>query len=461
MLKKIQLPHPVVMLFCIMVLASLLSYIIPAGSFDRVEIDGKMTVIAGSYKSVKASPVTIGDFFMAFPQGFKIAIDIIFIIFASGIMFGMLKAAGTLETAIGILVRKMGNDYPVSIIVFATFVFGAMGVFIGYENNIALVPIAAMLSLAIGGDLILAAGIAVGGITVGFGLSPFNPYTIGTAHRIANLPLFSGAELRGLLSIGGLILMSYHNVKYFKKIIKNPEASLSHGLDISGFRMNKKLEDYAFKFRDYILLLLFVGMIGLMLFGVFKYHWFLNELSAVFCGFAVIVAFYLSNEKVEVGKKVLEAVGEVAPGAFMVGLAASVKVILEKGAINDTIAYELSGLLEGLPTQASAVGMVFIQTIINFVIPSGSGQALATLPILYPVGDILGLTKQTVTLAFQCGDGISNLVNPTLGGIVAMTAICGVPFDRWLKFIFPLFLLVLGLGCIFVFISVIINYGPA
>jgi uncharacterized ion transporter superfamily protein YfcC len=449
------------MLFCIMLLASLLTYFIPAGSFERVDIDGRMTVVAGSYKPVEPAPVKIGDFFMAFPLGFKTAIDIIFIILASGIMFGMLKAAGTLETAIGILVRKMGKTYPVTIIVLSTFLFGAMGVFIGYENNIALVPIAAMLSLAIGGDLILAAGIAVGGITVGFGLSPFNPYTIGTAHRIANLPLFSGAELRSVLTFIGLLLMSYHNVKYYKKIITDPESTLSAGLDTSGFRMNKSLEEYNFKHRDYILLFLFTGMIGLMLYGVFKFHWFLNELSAVFCGFAFVVALLLWNEKADIGKKVLDSVSEVAPGAFMVGLAASVKVILEKGAINDTIAWKLSGLLEGLPSQASAVGMLFIQTIINFVIPSGSGQALATLPILYPVGDLLGLTKQTVTLAFQCGDGISNLINPTLGGIVAMTAICGVPFDRWLKFIFPLFLMVLGLGCIFVFISVIINYGPA
>ncbi len=461
MIKNIRLPHPVIMLFSIMILAVLLSYVIPSGSYDRIEVDGKMTVVANSYKLTDQKPLGIGDFFMAFPMGFKTAIDIIFIIIASGIMFGLLKAAGTLETAIAIFVRKLGKDNPKSVVFIATFLFGMMGVFIGYENNIALVPIAAMLSLAIGGDLILATGIAVGGITVGFGFSPFNPYTIGTAHRIANLPLFSGAELRSVLCFFGLLILALYNVRYYKKIINEPSIGLGQGLDHSSFKAKRPLEEYTFKNRDCLLLLLFVAMIGLMLYGVFNYHWFLNELSAVFCGFAVIIAFLIYDKKVEIGKIVLESVAEVAPGAFMVGLAAAIKVILEKGAINDTIAYQLSELLVKLPTHFSAVGMLFVQSIINFIIPSGSGQALATLPILFPVGDVLGLTKQTVTLAFQCGDGISNLINPAFGGIIAMTALCGVPFDRWLKFIFPLFVMILALGVLFVFISVIINYGPA
>jgi uncharacterized ion transporter superfamily protein YfcC len=446
MIKNIRLPHPVIMLFSIMILAVLLSYVIPSGSYDRIEVDGKMTVVANSYKLTDQKPLGIGDFFMAFPMGFKTAIDIIFIIIASGIMFGLLKAAGTLETAIAIFVRRLGQDNPKSVVFIATFLFGMMGVFIGYENNIALVPIAAMLSLA---------------ITVGFGFSPFNPYTIGTAHRIANLPLFSGAELRSVLCFFGLLILALYNIRYYKKIINDPSSGLGQGLDHSSFKAKKPLEEYAFKNRDYLLLMLFVAMIGLMLYGVFNYHWFLNELSAVFCCFAAIIALLIYNNKVEIGKIVLESVAEVAPGAFMVGLAAAIKVILEKGAINDTIAYQLSELLVKLPTHFSAVGMLFVQSIINFIIPSGSGQALATLPILFPVGDVLGLTKQTVTLAFQCGDGISNLINPAFGGIIAMTALCGVPFDRWLKFIFPLFVMILALGVLFVFISVIINYGPA
>jgi uncharacterized ion transporter superfamily protein YfcC len=461
MIKKIKLPHPVIMLFGIMIMATILSYTIPTGSFDRVEIDGRMTVVADSYKKIDQPPLGIGDFFMALPIGFKTAIDIIFIIFASGIMFGMLKAVGTLETAIAVFVRNMGTRNPKFIVFSSTFLFGLMGIFIGYENNIALVPIAAMLSLAIGGDLILAAGIAVGGITVGFGLSPVNPYTIGTAHKIANLPLFSGYELRTVMCAIGLTILAIYNTRYYTKLKSGPEYGLGENLNQDSFKISKPLIDYSFSVRDIILLFSFIAMIGVMLFGVFKYHWFLNELSAVFCSFAFITALFLWKDKINIGQKVLDSVGEVAPGAFMVGLAASIKVILEKGAINDTIAYYLSDLLKGLPSHLSGVGMVLMQTIINFIIPSGSGQALATMPILLPVGDVLGLTKQTVTLAFQFGDGISNLINPTLGGIVAMTAICGVPFDRWLKYIFPVFLILLLVGLIFVFISVIINYGPA
>ena len=156
----------------------------------------------------------------------------------------------------------------------------------------------------------------------------------------------------------------------------------------------------------------------------------------------------------------LKSIAIVAPGAFMVGYATSIKVVMEMGNISDTIAHSLATMLTSLPTYASAVFMSVAQSAINLMIPSGSGQALATLPIMIPLGEVLGLTRQTTILAFQIGDGVTNLFNPALGGLIAMLSLCRVPFDRWLRFIFPVVGMVLILAWIFLLISVYINYGP-
>jgi uncharacterized ion transporter superfamily protein YfcC len=456
-LNQLKLPHPLYMLVGIMIIAMIATYLIPAGVYDRSEINGKMAVVHGTFHYIEQTPLSIGQFFMAFQNGYKGAIDIIFIIIASGLMFGMISATGTLENVIASVVKKTGTKNPALVIVIATLFYGVLGIFIGYENNIATVPIACILSLALGGDLILAAGIAVGGMTVGFGMSPVNAYTVGTAHNIGGLPLFSGAGLRSVACIIGLAVMCWYNVRYYRRIIRNPSSSLGIDLNKEGFELDIH-KQHPISNYDRLIIGLFIALLLVSLFGVFKYHWFLPELSALYVAFALMMSFIVKKSTDELGEIFLKSVAGVAPGAFIVGLAASIRVILEQGNVNDTIAHFLAENLTGLPLQLSAIGVMFTESLINFFIPSGSGQALATLPILFPVGDLIGLTRQTVTLAFQLGDGLSNLINPVQGGIIAMTAACHVPIDRWIKFIFGVFWRLYLIGIIFVLISVIINY---
>ncbi len=454
------IPHPAAILFSMLVLAGVLSHIVPAGKFERIVVEGRERVVPGSYYVIESTPLGLLDLFLALPQGFKTAVDIIFIVLASGIMFGFMDRSGAVENAVGTLVRKLGMERRYFIVVVMTYVFGALGVFVGYENNIAMVPIAALLSLAIGGDLILAAGISVAAITIGFGLSPVNPYTIGTGQRLAELPLFSGALLRSVLCFSALSALASYNVHYFRRILRNREAGLGQGLDTSGFQLSKSIEAYKISRQDALVLLVFAGGLAVMLYGVFAYKWYINHISAIFCMLAIGIGIVNRNTINEFGEITLHSVSVVAPGAFMVGFATSIKAALEMGQISDTIAHHLSQSLQGLPLYAAAVGMTGVQSLMNFLIPSGSGQALATLPVLLPVGEVLGLTRQTTILAYQIGDGVTNLVNPALGGLVAMLSLCRAPFDRWLRFIFPLFLIVTGMSVIAVLISVAVGYGP-
>ena len=447
------------MLFSIIVLVSLLTYVLPAGTYERVIIDGRSTVVPNSYKVIASTPVNLLELFKAIPLGFKAGVEIIFIVIAGGIMFGFMEKSKAIENAVGTLIKTLGLQRKNLIIVIMTFMYGLLGVTVGYENNIALVPIAAMLSLALGGDLMLAAGISVGAMTIGFGLSPINPYTVGTGHKLAELPMFSGALLRTALCFSGLTIMAIYNVRYFKKISNHPKQSLALGLDTNNLALSKPLKDYTLSSKNWSVISIFLLGLIVILYGVFNLNWHINELSAVFLMIALLCGIASKMSATSISETLLEGVAFAAPGAFLVGFATSIKVLMEMGNIGDTISYQLSTMLEGLPLYVAAIGMSISQTVINFFIPSGSGQALATLPVMLPLGESLGLTQQITILAFQIGDGISNLVNPTLGGLIAMLSMCRVPIDRWIRFIFPVLILILMLSFVAIVIAVATNYS--
>jgi len=434
-----RIPHPVTMLFGIIVLATIMSYILPAGMFDRELVDGRQRVIPGTFKFVDQNPVSILDMFTALAK--------------------ILERSKMVENAVGTLVKNLGLKRRYLIVVVMTFVFGMLGVAVGYENNIAMVPIGAILSLAIGGDLILAAGMCVAAITVGFGLSPINPYTVGTGHQIAEMPMFSGALLRSLICFCGLSILAFYNVRYFKKINNDRSKSIGDDLDTEGFSLSKNLKEYSMSLEDWLVAFVFLAGMVYMLFGIFNYGWYLQQIAAVFVMIALGAGAVARMKPREISETALKSISIVAPGAFMVGYATTIKVILEMGQISDTVAYQLSSMLTSLPIYGSAIVMSLAQCVMNLFIPSGSGQALATLPIMIPVGDLVGLTRQTTILAFQIGDGVTNLINPTLGGLIAMLSLSRVPFDRWLRFITPLMLSLLIMCWIFLMLAIAINWS--
>lgn len=434
-----RIPSPLIMLFLIILLVAALTWLLPAGLYERVLVDGRTRVVPGSYAEVDPTPLSFFDIFKAFPEGYKRATPIIFICLASALMFSLLEETKTIENAVGTLVRGLGNRYAEALIVGLTLVYGMLGVMVGYENNIATIPIAAVVILALGGDLVLAAGVAVGGMTVAFGLSPINFYTVGNGHLIAELELFSGAWLRTILCAGGLGLISWYNVRYFRRLRANPEAGIGRGLDTSGMRLSRPLAEYRITGRNWSLLGIFLLGLATVLWGVFSVEGFhINDTSAVFLIVTVVLALASGLSGAEISAAGFRSIAQMAPATFIIGMATTVSVIMEQGQIQDTISHGLAEALGGLPTYASAIGMSIGQSGLNLLIPSGSGQAMATLPVMIPLGTELGLSPQISILAFQIGDGVTNLFNPSLGGLVAMLSLCRVPFDRWLRFALPL-----------------------
>ena len=198
--------------------------------------------------------------------------------------------------------------------------------------------------------------------------------------------------------------------------------------------------------------------LGVSLYGVFNHGWYINELSAIFLMIAFACGAVSKMSGDTISTSLLDSVSKAAPGAFMVGFATTIKVLMDEGQIGDTISFYLADMLQGLPLYASAISMSLSQCVINLFIPSGSGQALATLPVMIPLGEVLGLTRQSTILAFQIGDGVTNLVNPTLGGLIAMLSMCRVPLDRWLRFISPIVVSVLLLSWVVLVLAVMIGY---
>ena len=454
-----RVPHAITIVFFIILLVTGMTYILPAGTYERINLDGRSTVVPGSYKIIDSTPIGVLQMFKAIPLGFKSASEIIFIVLAGGIMFGFMEKSKAIENAIGTLIKKMGLKRKYLIVVIMTFTYGLLGVSVGLENNIALIPVAAVLSLALGGDLILAAGISVGAMTIGFGLSPINPYTIGTGHKIAELPMFSGAFLRAILCSVGLAVMAFYNVRYFKKIILNDQESLAIGLNTKNLTLSKPIKDYSLSITNWSIIGIFILGLILIIYGVFNLDWHINELSAVFLIIAFLTGIFSKMGGDSMSKIVLESVAVAAPGAFMVGFATTIKVLMEMGNIGDTISYQLSIILEGLPLYLSAICMSISQSFINFFIPSGSGQALATLPVMIPLGESLGLNRQITILAFQVGDGLTNLINPTLGGLIAMLSMSRVPIDRWIRFIFPVLIVLIIIAFLALIVAVAIDYN--
>ena len=454
-----NIPPPLILLTAIVTLVAVLTYVLPAGAYERMEVAGRLRVVPGSYATVEATPVGLLDVFRAFPEGYRVAVPIIFICLASALMFSILNATRTIESAVGTLLHKLGTGRAELVLVLLTLFYGLLGIMVGYENNIAMVPIGAVVVLALGGDLVLAAGVTAGGMTVAFGLSPINPYTVGIGHELAELPLFSGAGLRAVLCVGALALMSAWNVRYFRKIQADPTARIGAGLEEEGLALSRPLVDYRVSGRDWLLLSIFVGGLAVVLYGVFNLGWFINDISAVFLIVFLLTAGCSGLSLAAISEAGLKGIAQIAPATFIIGMAATVKVILEQGQIQDTLSYGMAQALEGLPTYVCALGMSVGQSGLNMLIPSGSGQALATLPVMIPLGEVLGLTRQVSILAFQIGDGVTNLFNPSIGGLVGMLSLCRVPFDRWLRFVLPVAGAVLLWAWLGLVVAVAIGYS--
>ncbi|AQS52487.1 hypothetical protein BW727_100077 [Jeotgalibaca dankookensis] len=453
-----KIPHTYVLLISVMLIMAALTWIIPAGQFDRIEQAGRTIAVPGSWHSVDANPQGFFAIINSIPRGLLESAEISFFIFLIGGAFTVINETGTVEALIYKLSQKMAGREILVIPIFL-FIFGIAGATLGFsEETIVFIPMGISLALALGYDSIVGMSIIASGAAIGFSAGFLNPFAVGVAQGIAELPTFSGMGLRIILFIVLWIVTSIYIMRYATMIKKDHTKSLVY----DGIPKNKDTSDEFIKMnkRHIIVGLIFLGGILTIAFGVIQYGWYIQEIGAIFMITGIIAGFSYGYGPSKVADLFVLGAKEMIFAALIVGVARSIVIVMEDGLIIDTIVNGLAGTVEGVPGAFSAIAMYMIQILINFVIPSGTGQAAATMPIMVPLADAVGLTRQTAVMAYQLGAGFMDSIMLTSGVLMAQLSIAKIPYNKWVRYLGPLMIIWLLIGVVFLVIAYYTNYGP-
>lgn len=452
-----------VLIFSIIIVAQLLVYVVPQGAFERQPYPDnpvREMVVAGTYATLaEADEVTLPPwhFLLAITKGLGDAQDIIFLIFIVGGVIELLRASGAIDALLHGAVARLGHSPGILIAgCFIMFSLGSFTIGMG-EEYIPLVPILVSMCLAMRMDGIVAMGIVWVPYAIGWGCAGINPFGVLVAQNIAGVPLTSGALPKLVMMIAFLLLAFHHVYRYAKRVQADPSQSLVADVDYSvGFEPPD--DTTMTRPRIAILVVFLLGIVGFV-YGAARLHWYIAELNAVFLGIGLATALIARLSAGETSRLFLDGCAKMVAPALIIGFARTIGVVLEDGQIIDTVVHSIAGLLEGQPADVAAVGMLVVQSICNFFIPSGSGQAFVTMPIMSPLATLTGVPQQTAVLAYQFGDGFTNLVIPTNALVMGALALGRVPYGAWLRFAGPLLLKILALAVVFLVLSV--HFGSA
>jgi len=462
--KGIKVPHTYVILVALVLICALATWFVPAGAYDKVvdENTGRTVVDPDSFHFIEdEGGLGFFDVMMEFIKGMESAADIIFFIFILGGAFTIIQDTGALTGGIHAMVRKFGKQQNFILCLFI-FLFSVLGGTIGMaEEVIVFIPLLVILCDELKLDRMVALAVAMIGARVGFTTGLINPFTVGVAQGLAELPLYSGLGFRLIWYAIILVVTCWYILRYAKKIQKDPTLSVMYGVDL-GEDDIKDDENAHIELtgRRIAILVLFFVTIAIMVFGVFQYGWYMEEIATVFLILGLAAGLVGGMGPSAIAQSFVRGAKDMTFAALVVGVAKAVLLTLEDGGIIHTIVYYASGVLSHLPKIVAAWGMYIFQLILNFFIPSGSGQAAATMPIMAPLADTLGITRQTAVLCFHYGDGFTNLVVPTLGSLMGCIAVSKVPFEKYLKWIAPLCVVWIVIGFVSVTLAVVTNYGP-
>lgn len=458
--RKFVIPHTYAIIFTIILIMAAATYLIPAGEYDREEVNGRQVVVDGSFHSVEQEPVSFFEIFKSVPLGMEKGATIIFYIFLVGGAFGAVQATGAIDAGINKLVRKLGNNEKLLIPV-VMFVFSILGFTTGMaEESIIFVPIGIAIARALGYDAIVGTAMISLGAASGFIGGMMNPFTVGVAQGIAEIPIFSGFLFRSVVYVFVLTAAMLYVMRYASKVRQDRTYSVMYDLELeSPIEDPNSIKDSAGAFtKRHILVLLTLGTgIAINMYGVLNWGWFLNELAASFIMIGLFSGIIGGLGINKTFSSYVDGMKLVAFGALIVGFARTILVVMESGVIIDTVIHSLVGVISGLPATLNVLGMFLFQIILNFFIPSGSGQAATTMPLMIPLADLLGMERQIAVLAFQYGDAISNSAIPTSAALMGYLAVAGIPYDRWLKFIWKLVLIWIGIAAIGLVVAVAIG----
>ncbi|WP_314065367.1 AbgT family transporter [uncultured Vagococcus sp.] len=435
--KGFKTPSPFILLAVFLLIAAAMTYLIPAGTFERVEVEGlsRPVVVPDTYQQIKGTPTAIGDLLAAVPQGMVDSGMIIFLVFVSAGSFNVFTKTGAFESGIGVAIKKIQEKhFPKWLVIWLfTFLFSLFGFVSGPDGLIPFTLVSVSVALGLGYDLIMGLALVLAGSGIGFAMSPINGAVVATPQSVVGLPIFSGADFRTVMWFIATCIMALMLSLYARQIEKDPKKSPAYGIETKGLELTKEIKDYRINRRQVLVLLVFLAMSVLTVVGALKFDWFLIEIAGLFLLGGIVGGLVYGVKLEDIFKGFVEGGSTTASVMLLIGFARGIQVLLERGNVLDTIINVLSKPLANFNPVAAGILISVITAFIHIFITSGSGLAVAMMPILGPIGLVAGLSMQTTILSFQMGGSILNMITPTLGSTMAMCGLARVPFDKWFK----------------------------
>ncbi|WP_340373238.1 C4-dicarboxylate ABC transporter permease [Peribacillus sp. FSL E2-0218] len=457
--KKDRKINVFALLLGVLVIATLLTYVLPAGDYGRIEVDGRTEIDPDTYKTADQTPVSPFGAVKALHTGMVEAANIIFFVLIIGGFFGVLTATGTINVLITTLAKRLATREKLLIPGMMLF-FAIGGSLMGMaEETLAYIPLLIPLALALGFDVLTGTAIVILGASAGFTTAVMNPFTVGIAQGISELPMFSGMSYRLVLFVIVYAVSVTFVYRHAMKVKKDPSRGF-YG------KYSKKEADVLLKSKEKLetkhklILGAFLLNYVVLAFGVIKYKWYITEIAALFVMLTIVIGVIGRLSADKIAKSFVDGSSLLIGGALIIGVSRATLVVLNEGHIIDPMLHGVSDTLKHIPAFWSVIGMYNFQAIIHFILASGSGHAMLTMPIMTPLADLLDITRQTAVLSFSFADGIGNIIFPTAGTLMAGLAIAGIPWTKWAKWVLPLVFIQYLIGLAAVVIAHLMNYGP-
>ena len=444
---KLKVPHPLVLLTGCVILAAVASHVLPAGEYERRddEVTGRSVVVAGTYHEVEPNPVGPFEAVVALPRGMADAAEVIFLVFLIGGAFMVVDRTGALRRGVTSLIRAL-RGHDLLVIPLVSLLFATGGVIENMQEEIIpLIPVLLILARRLGFTPMVAVAMSAGAAFVGSAFSPINPFQVAIAQKLAELPLGSGAVFRSIFLVLALAFWIGMTMRYARRT-RGPAETVGEE-DAEGMRAS-----------DWGIFGLVAATFAVVVVGMMGWGWGFNELSAAFFIMGVIVGLLARMGVSGTANAYVRGFREMAYAGLLIGFARAIYVVLQDGRIVD-IVHGMFTPLEGLPVLASAFGMVGAHTAVHVPVPSVSGQAVLTMPLLVPLSDLLGLSRQVTVLAYQYGAGLCDLLTPTNGALMAVLASAGVRYEDWLRWAGKLYLGLVALGMLAIAVGVWVGLG--
>lgn len=458
--KSFKMPHSLVILMGMVLFVVLLTWIVPAGSFDRVKNDaGKTVIVENSFKYIESHAVSLLEVPGMIADAFIENMDLLLMIMFSGAAFSIITKSGAFQSCVSSIVSR-AKDKGIWFIPVLTLMFAALCTTIGVNTFIAFAPMMVLISFSLGLDSLVGVSIIIFGGAVGFSTGMFQPSTTLLSQSIAGLPPYSGLEYRFLAFIVFLVVSIAYLMFYAFKIKKDPTLSPMYEIDkANNIFEGQTLDSFGkMTLRKTLVILALFATMSIIVYGGASWKWDMREIAAAFLVLAIVSGFLAGSTPSEIAVDFTNGVKKMMGAVLIIGVARSIGNIMQAGMIIDTTVQGMIHLIAILPKPIQGLSMLTTNYLINLVLTSGSGQAAIVMPVFLPIADAIDMSRQTVITAFTFGDGFGNYIVPTSSALMGILGSANVSYEKWIKYFWKLFIIWYIVSCLFVLLAPLFNH---